>query len=306
MSTYIECGEKYRLHHIARLRPIKPKSALVFGGALDIGLNELLRSRDLDLAKAVFKEAWARPTINDQIIDIEQNDAILYSKADWDVRLGESPWKSLLAKGMLMLDAYAIEALPQFKQVLAVQHPISMFNSDGDEIRGTLDFIVEMQDGRIVLMDNKSTSKPYEQDAASKSPQLSLYYHVEKDKFKLDAIGFVTMNKYINFQAIKICSVCGHDGSKGQHRSCNNKINKRCGGSWNISYFPKCIISVIINNTVQKVIHDTLDMFDKANHGIANGIFEKNDASCYSKFGPCQNIGLCKHGSMHNLKYFPK
>ena len=95
-----------------------------------------------------------------------------------------------------MLEAYQREFMPMVKDVLEVQKPISIKNKLGDEIRGFLDTKVELTDGRIVTIDNKTASQAYKTDAVltpEKGSQLALYCYAEDCEHG----GFVVQEKNI-------------------------------------------------------------------------------------------------------------
>ena len=73
-ETYLTCPRKYFLHYFLKLRPIRPRSPLVFGSAIDEGLNCLLETRDIERASMAFGEKWFSYRDKD----------VAYSKSDHD------------------------------------------------------------------------------------------------------------------------------------------------------------------------------------------------------------------------------
>lgn len=196
-------------------------------------------------------------------------------------------WVCLRRKGHTMINSYYKKILPKIKEVLAVQHKFKLINDVGDEIVAIADLIVKWEDGRILLLDNKTSAKEYEKDQASRSQQLIIYYHQLKEEFKLDAVGFIVMNKSIVKNKIKICSVCGHDGTGSRARTCDVEYSpsmgakaKRCGGDWLTKCSPEAWIQTIINNVSDTAENLVLSSFDEANNGISKGVFYKNLNSC--------------------------
>lgn len=309
VSEYLECGEKYRLNRIEKIRPIKVRSALNFGKAIDDALNELLLTKDVASTKTVFNTTWQHQKINGLLEDLEKSDNIIYSKADTDgaMLLGKTytnePWTSLHSKGHLMIDAYAEHILPLIKEVVVVQKPINIKNSDGDEITGFLDLIVEFHDGTRYLMDNKTSSVDYDENSGAESPQLKLYYYVEKENYKLDGVGFFVLNKKVNKNEKRTCLSCGKIELDKKVRSCRslNDKKKRCNGEFKTEINPTIDFQIIKNKINEATLENVLDSFDEANQAIANGEYRQNFNACYGKFGPCQYIGLCKKDSMDGL-----
>lgn len=311
IDKYLECPRKYRNYYVEKIRPINKKSALIYGSVLDTGLNALHQGKTLDEAKKIFLEEWSK---------YEKDPEITYSKADVDEILlkhfdinypGKEGWWSLLYKGYLMLEACVREVLPMIKNVISVQENISFKNDDGDEVNGILDLIVESHQGKIYLMDNKSSSVKYADDSPRKSQQLVLYYYIKKDLIKIDEIGFFVYNKKINLGKIKTCQSC-KTVNKSSHRTCNEMINvshqsipdkfKRCGGEFDITYNPRAEVDLITNEVAPSDEDRVIEDIDKANQGIANQEFEPNYEACEGKFGRCEYYNLCHGGSMEGLK----
>lgn len=317
LSNYSECGLKYDLHYNQYLRPTQPKSALIFGNSIDEALNVLLETKDLQKAQDKFEELWNKQKFNNKELVLSIPGVVSFSKSDLDLDLLEinnvintpeidKSWISLLLKAELILKTYHDIVLPKIKQVLAIQAPVKIENLEGDTIEGKLDLIVQWEDGRNLLLDNKTTSVKYELDSAEKSEQLNLYYYLEKDNYKLDAIGFITIGKKIDWEYRKTCIKCKHVYNTN-HRTCINLINnKRCNSEVSIEKIPSININFIINNVDEKVQTSTIDNFDKVNEGISNNIFEANTKNCFGKFGKCVYYNYCHKDSIEGLEYLVK
>lgn len=296
VDRYIECSLCYKLHFMDRIRPIREKSALTFGKALDNGLNELLLTRDLEKGREKFKHSWSNIQVNKKTAD---HNMIDYSKSDLDQELldyyennfGHEPadksWASLYFKGLLFIDQYFKDVLPKIKKVVAVQEPISLKNDDGDEITGILDLIVEWNNGKTYLLDNKSSSVEYAWDSAKTGQQLPLYYYIVKEKYKLDGVGYIVLNKKINKNRIKKCKQCGMI-NQGTHKTCANIIdlqnNTRCKGEFDISINPTVDIQYIFNEIDEKDEQRVMDKFDEVNYNVANGYFATEHTQTKNKF----------------------
>jgi hypothetical protein len=298
VTTYLECGEKYRLGSVEKLRPTQGRSALLFGTAIDEALNTLLETKDITKAKEVFNQNWSIGKINYLDVPLRDSDIVTYSKADFDEDLGKTPWDSLHAKGILFLDAYEKEVLPKIKKVIVVQKTNEIENSDGDKIVIKLDLIVEWEDGKIYLLDNKTTSVKYDQKSAEEAPQLLLYYNVEKDNYGLDGVGYITIDKNIRKTKKMHCQSCKLDYANNRLKNCPDcktvLAHIDTDFSVNINYF-------LNSNPKAEIVDKVLEDFDWANYGITNDIFNKNEQSCFSKFGKCEFYDICKHGSMKGL-----
>lgn len=254
-SRYLLSPYSYFCHYFMRLRPTDEPSALAFGDAFDVALNQLLETRDLAEAKASFNKRWS---------DFKDR-PMKFSKTDQKDALedGKTPWEWFKHKGEIMLDAYYEQVLPKIKKVIAIQEEISVKNTDKDEFTGKIDAIVEWEDGRIILLDNKTSSISFEDDSVQKSPQLGTYFEILKDKYKLEAAGYVVIPKRLR------------------------KKKK-----------PVCEISVYIGNVNADVIDKTFNDYDKVLSGIKSGTFpctrqDRKSGCCSMPWMPCPYQKFC-------------
>lgn len=106
-------------------------------------------------------------------------------------------WLSLLNKGKKILVTFMNDILPLLDSVVEVQGEIIADNGVGDQLTGYTDFIGKIKGSTIIenekiftitsdikidskktytiLIDNKTTSKPYAEDSVRKSEQLGIY-----------------------------------------------------------------------------------------------------------------------------------
>ena len=290
IDKYTECSLCYKLHYIDRIRPVRTKSALLFGGVLDTALNDLLLNKNLIKAKETFIKQWTEVNVNTtdfskSDLDIELNDFFqpqngLYKLVE-DIN---SSWQSLLNKGLLFIEQYHKEVLPKIKKVLSIQEPVSLKNDDGDEISGFLDLIVEWEDGKTYLLDNKSSSVTYEEFSAKMGQQLPLYYYIVKEKYKLDGVGYIVLNKKINKNKVKKCKTCG-EINKGTHKTCDGLTGfKRCNGEFDITINPSVDIQYVFNQVAESDEKRVLDKFDEVNYNVSNGYFAENHSEKRNKY----------------------
>jgi hypothetical protein len=326
VSMHSQCGYKYKLHYIDRLRPIKQGSALVFGSAMDLALNELIISKDLAKAEAIFDKNMHFAKINDEIVHVPESRNIKYSKADLDteiltpddLKLNKDPnWLSLRRKGLILLKAYQEQVLPKIKEVICLQKEINLQNEDGDTVIGFLDLAVIWEDGKRYILDNKTASRRYDENAVEQSQQLSLYFHAEQEEMKLDGAGFIVMLKEINKNRKKICAVCGFDGSGTRYKTCNNEIlhkhpalvddavEGRCDGEWIHSINPTGDIQILLGKVSPQMEDTVINTFDEACTGIKSGVFEKNLNSCFNPY-PCAFRKWCLNGDGSELLQLPE
>jgi hypothetical protein len=217
--------------------------------------------------------------------------------------LAYANWLSMSRKGRVMLKSYNEKVLPKIKSVLAVQKQVEAENTEGDKLIGYIDLIVEMQDGKRYVADNKTSTKDYGANDAQRSQQLILYYHLTKEEYRLDGTAFIVMYKLINKNKVKICSVCQYDGSGSRHKTCSSEASgKRCGGEWVETINPEARIEIISNTVPEAAEELVMSTFDEANFGIKNGHFAPNLGACFNGPLTCEFAGLCWSGSMDGIE----
>lgn len=253
-NKYINCPLSYYMHYILYLREKVVGSSLPFGTAIDEAQGALLNGKTLDETLKVFNEFWLYPSINGEKVEGPTTNYIKFSKADAKEGLADTPWGNMKEKGELLLTAYQEEIMPKIKNVLAVQEPIAITNDQGDLIRGFADMIVTWEDNRNILFDNKTAAKKYEEDAVvagDKAKQLALYYEHLKDKFSLDASGFIVLEKEIRVRD------------------------------------PRTRIQTLIGNIPESIIEETFDEFENVLYSIKIGDFPSNHPNCNQYYGNC-------------------
>lgn len=233
--------------------------------------------------------------------NLSNNNKQLYNYANW---------LSMRRKSHLMLKAYQKQVLPKIKQVLAVQKHMLLTGKTGDDIECYIDLIVEWEDGKRYVIDNKTSYMQYEQDSPSKSPQLILYnYAANKEGFKLDGAGFIVMYKMIDKNKIKTCEVCKYDGTGERHKTCPSEVFKdektsemfRCNGKWIETINPECRVEVILNPISLEAQNLIIQTFQAANEGIKAKHFGPNPNACMQYGSPCVYAKLCWGNSMEGL-----
>jgi PD-(D/E)XK nuclease superfamily len=331
INRFRQCGESYRLHYIERIRPTGTTSALVFGAALDNALNVLLTGTGN--AEEEFGQCFTTTTINNEKIYIPTSEIISYSTADYDRDLLDAndlkeieeyteksralrgdnlppdlirnyaSWHCLRQKGLLMIRDYREKVLPRITKVHAVQRTIALDNGSGDKVTGLVDLVAGIDEHPLCILDNKSTSRPYDNDSARNSEQLALYLHALESEFPTRMVGYIVLNKKVRKNKTKICQKCGVDGSTTAHKTCNNMIDGvRCHGEFDITIDPEIDVQIIVDEMPESVEQTVLANVDTVNTMINDKVFDKNEKSCNNWYGKqCPHFGLCHGGSMKGL-----
>jgi hypothetical protein len=253
-----------------RLRPVDTGSALIFGASLDCGFNSLLEDRKAGRSASIDK---AKRAFTAEFKTINPNE-IKYSKADADLSaipstasLPAGPdtpeplvWFCLLYKGHALIEEYAAQVLPRIQEVYEIQKEISLTNELGDTFTGIIDLIAKIDD-KIWIIDNKSSSIRYAQDAVSGSEQLASYYEAMKDEYDLAGACYIVVPKKLR------------------------KVKE-----------PRVQIEFIFGQISENLIAKTFEDYETVLHGVKTGQFRctRNEAAgCCSMPWKCPYENYC-------------
>lgn len=282
-----------------------PTSLLITYAKKDFD-EELLVEADL-MKIGMLCPAFKPLDIYYEILELKEKNGFENLKTTEKAIYNLTNWLCLKRKAHIMLKAYNYEVLPKIKNVIAVQKKVTITGKTGDDIEMYIDCVLEFNDGKKYVIDNKTSAIEYEQDEAGKSQQLILYnYACNKEGMNLDGVGFIVMYKNIQKNRIKICEKCGHNGTGGRHKTCDNIIpdvsgEYRCNGNWKETINPECKIDIILNQVTLSAQNLIIQSFKEANAGIKAGIFPPNVDSC-EKYGvKCAMYNKCWNGKDDDL-----
>jgi ATP-dependent helicase/DNAse subunit B len=275
-NMYLNCAMSYHIHYNLKLRKKITGSALIFGSAIDSGLNHLLLTKNLTEAKENFLQTMSNPEINGVKVNGSSTNLIKFSKSDLDESLLNKPttqsdvvstliedlspkavssneaWQSLIVKGTMMLEAYNKEVMPLIQEVLSVQERIEIPNGKGDFITGVIDFVARLDDGKVYICDNKTTSVAYKPDVLDKeAQQLATYWEAVSEKYGAEGVAYVVIDK---------------------------SIRKKD---------PRVRINIIKGVLKEDMINKTFEEFEQALYGVRMGMFASNNPQCNSFYGKC-------------------
>lgn len=212
-------------------------------------------------------------------------------------------WLCLKKKAELLLTEYYNEILPNFKSVIAVQKKIELIDEAGNNLNGIVDFIAELQDGRIAIVDNKTSSTEYEENSVSGSEQLAIYQAIlnifanDPDNewtHHIDVCAYAVMSKKLVKDITKICKSCEKINTS-THKTCDNIINDtRCNGDFNKIKKFKVKTQFITGVINEEFEHSVIENATTVKSCIEMGLFPKNYSACSNQYGqPCNFINLC-------------
>jgi hypothetical protein len=264
-----------------KLRAKHRGSALIFGSAVDEALNLLLTNhyggKNEGSPEEVLLSMLTKAEVNGVVEDLSKSVDIKWSKADndqsvWlpeDYKSSERPEiVTLKRKGLMILEAYKEQVLPHFSELISSQKRIEIVNEHGDKISGLIDFEGKFSpknelkeqygqwDGKILVMDNKTTSVAYKSDSVALSKQLATYSQVPG--IQADGCGYVVIPK--KFRAKKL---------------------------------PLVPITIIIDNPLDSVVESTFNEYEETLQGVKLGNFPCTRKCLESPFG-CDYKKYCE------------
>lgn len=292
-EKYSTCPKMYDYHYNERLRPIDNSSALAFGVAMDQGLNTLLLTRDLDKAIIAFRDNFKFEELENVRFDNRDYDKTLLPESEIGTNMEYNAWKSMRVKGRMLLEEYNRIILPQIEEVHSVQKEL-------DNRSGVIDAIVTLRGHGRVVLDNKTSLRPYDPDAVANSTQLALYC---KDQ-GITKAAFAVLIKTLNSKTVRLCSVCKFDGASSKHKTCPNDVNgKRCHGAWNERHEPEANVQLLVDDMPQVTQDLIAESICETERAIESKIYPRNLKSCGRIYGkPCPYFNKCWKNSNEGLE----
>lgn len=303
IQKYLQCSEKWRLHYQEGLRTEWLTSSLFFGSAIDSALSRLLLTKKKNLTEIekeemkvsvidTFVAKLSFIELNGQDIDIKNYNKVKYFKSDLepsffdkqqlsrlysiyeDIKNKEynqldindfnlSCWDSLYRKGLILIEEYEKQIMPQILEVISIQEEVLLPDGNGNNVVGKIDFraIFADEPETIVTVDNKTSSSSYSNKMVQESPQLSIYTEFTGDK----KAAFICIPKKLNVRSPRV----------------------------NIKIFRAEIPKTTTDQVFEEINH-TLE-------GIQEGKFEKNMNACFSFGTLCEYFSLCKYNTPKDL-----
>jgi hypothetical protein len=241
----------------------------------------------------------------DQLYKRKEQVGFKYLKAEEKILLNKANWLCARQKGRLMVMEFAAIVEKNVEEVLGTQVKVELENDDGDTIIGYADFVFKWKGvDEPVIFDLKTSTKIYDDDAVKTSPQVSLYvFSLSHNYGNTRKAGFIVLNKQLRKNRKKVCKVCGHDGSGGTHKTCNNIIDeKRCGGEWEQSIHPTVNTQILIEDVSEILVERVIENFNEVNKGIKAEVFPRNFGECMKYKGlPCAYYDLCHSNKEDDL-----
>lgn len=176
-------------------------------------------------------------------------------------------WFSLYRKGVLLLQEYEQQIMPEIEEVFEIQKRIVLPDGE-DEFVGVIDLICSFnsESGVKYVCDNKSSSQPYKQDSVALSAQLAGYSEHEEN----ENCAYIVLEK---------------------------KLRKR---------EPRTRSQIIKDKMPEETKNQTFDELTHVFHEINACNFEKNMDNCFQYGRKCEYYDYCRTGDLKGLQYKDK
>ena len=188
LTQYLRCPLQFYFQRILDIPPAFTPATLAFGSSVHEALAVYHSALQRDIAiddgeiRAAFLESWDRR---------KQREKITFTEATTE--------KSLLAKGIALLDAYLKEPPPQ--DIVGVEMTLMtpVHNSNGEALPAPMKTVIDLltrDPGQLLVWDFKTSSRAYSEMETELSLQATIYSNSVWQIYKeLPAFEFVVLLK---------------------------------------------------------------------------------------------------------------
>ena len=175
--TYLNCSLKYRFQYVENKPPERISIALPFGSAIHAAIEMYYRSLKKNGRVEPLKALCERFQTCLEL-DLEHTDVPVLFKKDLPDH------KGAVEMGNAILKVFH-ESIPQtVQEIIDVELPLTatLFTDDGQptdfKLVGILDVVFRDEKGEILVVDNKTASKPMAQSTADDNGQMTAYSYL--------------------------------------------------------------------------------------------------------------------------------
>jgi len=165
-------------------------------------------------------------------------------------------WHCLFNKGLLMLEAFDRDIMPEIARVHEIQKKIELEDEDGNKVIGFVDFEATFQDGVRRIMDTKTSSKAYTDKNFVDSDQLPIY------------------SQYLNNKEVGYAVIIKSPFKKA----------------------PIIHTQLLFSKIPEERIPKTFERVDQVLFSIKDSSFPENRDSCYQYGKKCSYYEYCRSG----------
>ena len=178
--TYLNCSLKYRFQYVENKPPERISIALPFGSAIHAAIEMYYRSLK-NHGNVEPLEALCKRFQTFLELDLEHTDVPVLFKKDL------SDHKAAVEMGNAMLKVFheiVAQTVHTTQEIVAVELPLAatLYTDDGQptdfKLAGILDVVFRDGNGEILVVDNKTASKPMAQNTADDNNQMTAYAYL--------------------------------------------------------------------------------------------------------------------------------
>lgn len=261
---------------------------------------------DLDLVEGedIRMDQWVTELYNDVTQTWKPKMFEIFGKlkekkklADADDKLYKRvAWLSMKKKGEYMLNSFFDTKLKDIKCLAiidgkpAAQLRIDIKSESGDNIIGYVDYVVEMMDGTIVILDCKTAASAYDDHKLDTSEQLKTYAAALAHHFdQIPDIGYLVLVKKLNTE--KSCNNCGALRENSKLKNCVS-----CGeGKYDAASYSG-EVQLMHRPISDDEMDDQLEDYSQVADAIRNKVRYKNPENCFSFGRRCEFYDACHKG----------
>lgn len=199
-------------------------------------------------------------------------------------------WSCCRIRGMVMLDAFNTEILPQLdltkREHFFSQREISMGNEEGDKIVGYIDYVVFHREHGWIILDLKTAGMSYNMHKLDTSEQLRTYVAAIGDEIGSHKAGYAVLLKKLKLD--KTCNKCGAD-KQGMAKKCKTD---GCDGEYSKTAL-RGETQLIIKDFKNEELDDILEDYMNVAVAMKNEVNFKNTESCFGFGRRCEFYDVC-------------
>ena len=329
-ETYLQCGEKYRLHYEERIRPNYIGSPLFFGSALDEAFNRLLlekkkehteeeKSLYLRTPQDIFMENMRNVSINGEMVQIAKSDQVRYFNSDFDASLLSEADVAEIVKfaDSLAISVNDLSDIEQFmEEIKNVRKTTKTVDNKENLLYNNISWHSLVQKGLLMIA-------AYESDLL---PQIEEVYEIQKQVSLVDdsdeLIGFIDFTASF-VDRPRVVYVCDNKSSSRAYSPDSVKESKQLAtyveheDTNHAAYLvvekkirkrePKTRTQIVRDEISEDFVQETFDELSGVFYNIVDKKFDKaytkegGDKNCYAFGQRCQFYDYCRNGSLENL-----
>lgn len=325
VERYLKCPTSYKYHYIDKLRPITTSANLLFGSALDEGINALLLKKNN--AIETFKAKWLYGFINNQRYYLPDCELLLYGKNDLDTDiLLEDDWNEIKMYHHSLFNhseiddtfkvikeksksTYTEKELKYYnflnwtslkrkglliikayeKQVLPLIKEVKAIQKEIAFENEEGDKITGFIDLIAVMQDGNTyvlDNKSARTRYEDDAVKKSTQLALYAKHEELSKAGFIVYVKTIIKKKKRTCNKCSYVSDNGRIKTCDNTVkSKRCNGFFDDKVTPLVDIQILLDDINPNLVNLMLDNYKDVNTLIKEKKFFKRFDMCHDWYG---------------------